>query len=60
MCGWGGGWGGDTGERMRWYHFVPLPAGSPSDYMSWAEHRDSDSCLLGYKDTYNLTKTSSM
>jgi sortilin len=32
----------------------------PSDYHSWTEHVTSDSCVLGYKDTYNLTKTSSI
>lgn len=32
----------------------------PSDYRSWSEHASSHSCLLGYRDSYNLTKPSAI
>jgi len=40
---------------------LPLPPpGQKSDYSLVTEHATADSCLLGYKNVYNLTKSSSM
>ena len=34
--------------------------GLPSDYKKWYEHATAGSCLLGYKNSYNITKPSAM
>ncbi|CAI7994086.1 Sortilin [Geodia barretti] len=56
--------GNETGDewRMITLNFKRLLQRKcvPSDYQKWVEHVNKDACPLGYRDTYNITKSLSI